>query len=457
MAINHRAELAQFEMAVALYDAGAHARAAQILLDLLAVNPTAWEAQSVLALCLVSQQRASEAVTHATSAVAAAPDQALPHLALSRARLEGDEVSLAAESCEQALAIDPQNAWGWGLKAKILYQEERYAEAVQAAETGLSFKPTDADCLAEKVLAESMLGIPATAESTRAELLVEEPDAPRAHLVATIQSLLAGDVRNAAVHSEEVSRLWPGPETATLERIVQCARIWMIGQIIACIPNMRGRRVTVLMFGTVVGMCVAPWFLGVAILSLPTIYLSAPLVPAIYAVAFLWLRLQEPAQTLVQILHPARTVLPHSFRLTFLGTLWRLPWWVAAAVAWAFSGAEYPWLATLSTGLVVLPMSSLTRLPTRGIRWFVGALDASVAAHGMILLLCLYVGQAGPLRFMEAAYTANAILVQAFALGCHLIYGLDVFVDAQTILEGGEGTSSTDQDVLNADDVLDAD
>lgn len=435
MAINDPAEMGQLALAIHAHEAGANERAERILLDLLAGNPSAWEAQATLSLCLSAQHRSRDAVRAAEAAVAAAPEESLPHLALSRAYLEGDAIPEAAASCERALAIDPNGVSGWGLQAKVLNRQREYAKAVTAAQTGLAIKPTDLECLEEKSFAETMLGTPGAAGQTRAVLLSQEPDAPRSHLMSSIQSLFAGDVRQASVHSEELLRLWPGPGSRTLEWLVQCARIWMVGQIIACVPQMRVRRLLALMAGTVGGLCVVPWLFGAAILIFPEIYRSFPILPGVCVTAFLVLRLQEPARTLYLFLRQQGEVIPTSFRRTLRRTIWGIPWWVAASAAWAFSGADRPWLAALSTGLVVLPISSIATFNSRGTRWFCRSLDGCVALHGIVLLLCLYRGWEAPVGFMEAAYTANVILVQAFVLACHLFDMLCSLVDARSLLE----------------------
>jgi tetratricopeptide (TPR) repeat protein len=122
-----------------------------------ASDPEDASAHALLALGLAHLDQGKDAVTAAQRAVALAPEMAFAHYALGSALLEHGDAKAAERAAREALRLDP-GPDEHALLAHAFSRQQRWAEALDAADRGLAIDPEDQSCANFRALALTNLG-----------------------------------------------------------------------------------------------------------------------------------------------------------------------------------------------------------------------------------------------------------------------------------------------------------
>src|SRR5690606_22813560 len=91
----------------------------------------------------------------------------------------------------------------------IRFRQERWDDAVQAADAGLAIEPQDTDCLNLRSLALTKLGRGKEATASVEASLAHDPNNPYTHQAIGFAKLHQGDAKQALVHFQEALRRDP--------------------------------------------------------------------------------------------------------------------------------------------------------------------------------------------------------------------------------------------------------
>src|SRR5690606_12396367 len=120
----------------------------------------------------------------------------------------------AASVIEQAIRLEPDEPMYWALLAGIRGQQERWHEALEAADNGLQHDPTHPGCVNLRGLALQMTGRRREAVATTDAALARDPENPMSHFTRGMALLEGGQRQEAMYHFRECLRLDPNFEPA---------------------------------------------------------------------------------------------------------------------------------------------------------------------------------------------------------------------------------------------------
>jgi tetratricopeptide (TPR) repeat protein len=193
-----------------LLDVRRPADAERELRGVLAQSPQHVGALVLLAIALVHQGRADEAVATAREAVGLAPDKWYPHYNAGIVYFEARRHAEALAAVHAALALAPNEARLWELLTRVHIRTEQWREAPDPANPGLALEPENATLVALLSLTLTVLGQGPPALAAAEHALRLAPESSLAHLVYGRAALSFGDPGDAARAFREVLRLSPG-------------------------------------------------------------------------------------------------------------------------------------------------------------------------------------------------------------------------------------------------------
>ncbi|MEQ4715628.1 tetratricopeptide repeat protein [Nonomuraea sp. B19D2] len=180
------------------------------LRGVLAVEPQQGMAQCLLALALIQQGRAGEAVAVAQEAVRLAPDHWYSHYVAGQVYYRANLADHAIAAAQASLAADPGQAAVWELLARGHMLKGQWRQMADAARRGLAIDPEVPDLVSLLSLAHTKLGEAEPARAAAAHALRLDPESATAHLVSGRAALAFGDPKAAVDSFREVLRLDPG-------------------------------------------------------------------------------------------------------------------------------------------------------------------------------------------------------------------------------------------------------
>lgn len=232
-----------YQRGTLLYDRRRYAPAADEFRKELAENPGNAMALAMLALALTYDGRPAEGFARAQEAVAADPDRAFVHYALScvivgqgrnrkseskprpiRKDAEESELRLkqARMSAQEAVRLEPENPDFLALMAAIELDLKHDRTALQWADRGLMARPDHVRCANLRAKALARLGRVVEARQTIDRALAVNPEHAATHATSGWTRLRAGDTKQAIEHFTESVRL--NPTDANALRGLQLSR-----------------------------------------------------------------------------------------------------------------------------------------------------------------------------------------------------------------------------------------
>lgn len=203
------------DRAALLIEQGRWDRAADELKQALAHDPDNARAHSLLALCWSQDKDQLRAATReAESGVGLAPDDDFAHYALAVVLDKRNHFPEARAAVDQAIALMPESATYFGLKASLFAQQQQWTEALEEAERGLSFDPDSETCQSYRALALSKLDRGEGAIEQAERQVSRRPDSSQAHATRGWALLHDGRYREAEEAFREALRLGPTNEMA---------------------------------------------------------------------------------------------------------------------------------------------------------------------------------------------------------------------------------------------------
>ena len=180
----------------------------------LAHEPQSPALLALLALSLVEQHKAADAVAAANNAVGLAPDIAYFHYirGVVMERLERHAEALLA--AREAVRLDPSDEEGFALLASIHLAQRDWTAALEAAEAGLALNPEHVGSANLRAMALVRLGRKAEATQTMDFALERSPENGFSHANQGWNCLHRNDPAKAQEHFREALRLEPDLEYA---------------------------------------------------------------------------------------------------------------------------------------------------------------------------------------------------------------------------------------------------
>jgi tetratricopeptide (TPR) repeat protein len=176
-----------------------------------------------LALCLVEQEKFTDATQRAREAVLHAPDESFSHHTLARVSFERNDLDNAETEVQAALAIDPHVPGYHVTLGLIHYRRAKWPLALAAAERALALAPDDAGAVNLRAEALRKLGRKDAARDHLHEQLARDPDDPYTHATLGWNYLEKGYRHKAMEHFREALRLDPELDWAR-EGVVETLR-----------------------------------------------------------------------------------------------------------------------------------------------------------------------------------------------------------------------------------------
>ena len=170
--------------------------------------------QSLLALCLVRQERLKEAEEAARRGLELEPSIAFCHYVMADLRLEGNRPAESEASIRTAIELEPEDADYRAMLAKIRLTQARWSDALEAAEEGLKLDAEHSLCTDLKGIALTKLGRGGEASDQIDSALRLNPENSTAHANKGWLLLHSGRGREGIVHFREALKLDPNDEYA---------------------------------------------------------------------------------------------------------------------------------------------------------------------------------------------------------------------------------------------------
>lgn len=199
----------QLDQVHILLDLKRYADAERVLGEWLAHSPDDARAHTMLAYTLYLQDRNTEALREAESAIGIEPDLPGGYYVQSLALLELGRAGSALKAIKEALRIDPENASYYAGLARIYMRQKNWRRALEAAEQGLKFDPEHNLCTNLRGMALVNLGHRDEADRTLKKALARNPENALTQANQGWALLHRGDHQQAVVHFKEALRLDP--------------------------------------------------------------------------------------------------------------------------------------------------------------------------------------------------------------------------------------------------------
>ncbi|NBE93452.1 MULTISPECIES: tetratricopeptide repeat protein [unclassified Nonomuraea] len=180
------------------------------LRGVLAQQPQYATAHAFLALALVLQGNAAEAVEESDEAVRLAPDHWSTHYVAAQVHHRARRPAAALAAATTALRLNPEHPPIWEQLARTHLLAGQWREAAEAARRGLAIDPEDCDLASLLAVACTVLEDAQQARAAAADAVRLDPESATAHLAYGRAELAFGDPRQAAQAFREVLRLDPG-------------------------------------------------------------------------------------------------------------------------------------------------------------------------------------------------------------------------------------------------------
>ncbi|UOQ97210.1 hypothetical protein MUN81_18470 [Hymenobacter sp. 5317J-9] len=191
----------------------------------LASQPTDLGARLALVDALLLDRQAMRALDQAKTAVGQAPENADSHFALARVHGQLGNLHTAAQGMREVLRLNPYEADFFAFQAQVQFLIQAYANAVAAAESGLSLHPRHGECLLWLMRAAEQQGHLPIADAARERLLAVAPNSGPVHRAIGQLLLRRGEATLAATHLAQALALEP-PQAASLVPLLRQARRW---------------------------------------------------------------------------------------------------------------------------------------------------------------------------------------------------------------------------------------
>jgi tetratricopeptide (TPR) repeat protein len=171
-------------------------------------------AMRLLAVCLLSQGRLTDALETSGNLVGLEPDEPQNLYLHAAVLLRLDRDGEAEEYVREAIRLYPYDADYFELLARVYLGRKKWAEALQFANEGLALDPAHVNCLNVRTTALTKLNRKAEAAQTIEDVLEQDPENPYSHANVGWTKLEHGDHKGAQVHFAEALRLDPTLEHA---------------------------------------------------------------------------------------------------------------------------------------------------------------------------------------------------------------------------------------------------
>jgi tetratricopeptide (TPR) repeat protein len=204
-----------YEKALLLVRQNHYALAIQELRQALALSPD-HHSYALLAYCLGQQQRYSEAITAAQTAIELAPQQPEGYCAYAGVLLALQNLTAAQQAIDQALAFNPREVKYYHLWAEIQCQKGDYHQTLIAAEKGLAIDVNYLPCQEIRLIALFYLHPtqPVQVQTEVEHLLATHPDSFIAYSVYGWSCLYELRVVEAAEFFRQALQLSPNYDWA---------------------------------------------------------------------------------------------------------------------------------------------------------------------------------------------------------------------------------------------------
>ena len=197
------------QQALLLVQQGRYDLAEQKLRLLLVENPNEPLAFSLLGDCALAQKKYTEATELAQQAVGLDPDNAYYYARLGHIWIERRYWKEATQAIEQAVQLDPENGAWHSEQAYLLYHQERFQDAIFAAERALALDPDDTQARNLRSECLRRLGHTDQSELAMRETLGDDPHNAMSHSVLGWNLLQQGKRPEAKTHFLEALRIDP--------------------------------------------------------------------------------------------------------------------------------------------------------------------------------------------------------------------------------------------------------
>ena len=171
-------------------------------------DPNNGRAHSLLSLALTAQKRYPDAIREAKLGIGLSPNVAFSYYTMAVA-LKANRPDEARSAVQKAIRMDPEYTPYYGLLSRIDLQQQKWQDALAAAEQGLRIAPEDVECTNLRAMALVNLGRKEEAGLTIEAALAQEPDNAFTHANQGWTLLHRGDHGKAMNHFREALRLNP--------------------------------------------------------------------------------------------------------------------------------------------------------------------------------------------------------------------------------------------------------
>jgi protein O-mannosyl-transferase len=224
---------AHYNLGLELEKAGRRGPAIGACLEAARLDPGHLPTRVNLATLLVLDGRSAEALPHAEVAVGLAPDSAVAHNALGRARFESGDASGGLRAFERAVRLAPADAGAHRNLGLALGRTGRLAEGVAHLETAAGLAP-DAGLLVGIAQARLALGQQADARRSLEAAVRLRPGHAAAHLELGCLIAGGGDAAGAISHFEVAMRGMPEAVAPVFNLGLACEAVGWRSEAIRC-------------------------------------------------------------------------------------------------------------------------------------------------------------------------------------------------------------------------------
>jgi tetratricopeptide (TPR) repeat protein len=197
------------QQALLLVQQGRLELAEQKLRLLLAESPNEPLAFSLLGECALQQQKYTEATELAQQAVGLEPTNAYFHARLGHIWIVRRYWKEAEQAIDQAIQLDPENGDWHSEQAYLLYQQDRFQDAVFAAERALALDPDNTQARNLRSECLRRLGHTEQSEEAMRSTLADDPNDSMSHAVLGWNLLQQNKRAEAKTHFLEALRIDP--------------------------------------------------------------------------------------------------------------------------------------------------------------------------------------------------------------------------------------------------------
>jgi tetratricopeptide (TPR) repeat protein len=363
----------------------------------LASAPDNSQAHAFLALCLSEQKQNEDALREADEAVRLDPEEAFCHFARGHILCNQERLKDAEAAVQEAIRLDPVNAGHFGLLARVELGRRRWSAALDAAERGLALDPEDLVCTNLRAMALVQLGRKDEAAQTLGSALANDPENALTHANQGWALLHRGDHGRALEHFREALRIDPDLDWARRGIIEALKARHLIYRLMLRFFLWMGRQSTVAQWVVILGFIFGRKILADLARSHPAL---EPFIVPILALTFAFLLLTWIASPLFNLLlrlnRFGRLALSRDQRIasSWIGACF------LAAVAFFVANLVHPTALTIFGlmyfGFLLMPLAVTFQQAAGKPRWLVAAYTGVVALLGLPILSLGLFGPASP-------------------------------------------------------------